>query len=110
MIIHRPYAQPVHPGLTPIGLSERALAGAAPPGSAQARMYAWVRGELQAGRGAEPALVAGLVTRLAAGDADRLSGCHVSVHDDLDDILACGPVVRDRYQLRLASHLPASRE
>jgi NAD(P)-dependent dehydrogenase (short-subunit alcohol dehydrogenase family) len=92
----------VHPGLTPIGLSERALASDAPPGSAQARMHAWVRRELQAGRGAEPALVASLVTRLAAGDADRLSGCHLSVHDDLDAILACGQGVRDRYQLRRA--------
>jgi NAD(P)-dependent dehydrogenase (short-subunit alcohol dehydrogenase family) len=94
----------VHPGITPIGLSERALAGAAPPGSVEARMHAWVRGELLAGRGAEPALVAGLVTRLAAGDADGLSGCHLSVHDDLDAILACGPGARDRYQLRLAGH------
>jgi NAD(P)-dependent dehydrogenase (short-subunit alcohol dehydrogenase family) len=96
----------VHPGITPVGLSERALAGAAPPGSAEARIYAWVRGELQAGRGAEPALVARLVTRLATGTADRLSGCHLSVHDDLDAILACGPDIRDRYQLRLASHRP----
>jgi NAD(P)-dependent dehydrogenase (short-subunit alcohol dehydrogenase family) len=92
----------VHPGITPIGLSERALAGAAPPGSAEARMHEWVRQELRAGRGAEPALVARLVTRLAAGDADRLSGCHLSVHDDLDAILACGEGVRDRYQLRRA--------
>ena len=96
----------VHPGLTPIGLTERALADAAPAGSAEARMYAWVRQELAAGRGAEPALVARLVIRLATGDADRLSGCHLSVHDDLDAILACGPDVRDRYQLRLASHRP----
>jgi NAD(P)-dependent dehydrogenase (short-subunit alcohol dehydrogenase family) len=91
----------VHPGLTPIGLSERALADAAPPGSAEARAYAWIRGELRAGRGAEPALVAALVTRLAAGHADPLSGCHLSVHDDLDAILAAGPTARDRYQLRL---------
>jgi len=96
----------VHPGLTPIGLSERALAGAAPLGSAEDRAYAWVRGQLRAGRGAEPALVARLVTRLATGDADRLSGCHLSVHDDLDAILACGPGVRERYQLRLTSRLP----
>lgn len=96
----------VHPGITPIGLSERALAGAAPPGSAEARAYAWIRGELRAGRGAEPALVASLVTRLAMGDADRLSGCHLSVHDDLDAILGCEPDIRDRYQLRLASHRP----
>jgi hypothetical protein len=63
---------------------------------------AWVRGELWAGRGAEPALAARLVTRLAASDADRLSGCHLSVRDDLDAILACGPGVQDRYQLRRA--------
>jgi NAD(P)-dependent dehydrogenase (short-subunit alcohol dehydrogenase family) len=93
----------VHPGITPIGLSERALAGAAPPGSAEARVHAWVRQELQAGRGAEPALVGRLVTRLAAGEADALSGCHLSVHDDLDAILACGRDVRDRYRLRLGS-------
>jgi NAD(P)-dependent dehydrogenase (short-subunit alcohol dehydrogenase family) len=92
----------VHPGLTPIGLSERALADGAPPGSAEARAYSWIRGELRAGRGADPAMAATLVTRLATGQADRLSGCHLSVHDDLDAILACGPGVRDRYQLRLA--------
>jgi NAD(P)-dependent dehydrogenase (short-subunit alcohol dehydrogenase family) len=91
----------VHPGLTPVGLSERALDDVAPFGSAESRVHAWIRQELRDGRGAEPALVARLVTRLAAGDADRLSGCHLSVHDDLDAILACGPVVRDRYQLRL---------
>jgi NAD(P)-dependent dehydrogenase (short-subunit alcohol dehydrogenase family) len=96
----------VHPGLTPIGLSERALAGAAPPGTAEDRAYAWVRGELRAGRGAEPALAARLVTRLAAGDADPLSGCHLSVHDDLDAILACGPGARERHQLRLTSRRP----
>jgi hypothetical protein len=39
-------------------------------------------------------------------DADRLSGCHLSVHDDPDAVLACGPDVRDRHQLRLASHRP----
>jgi hypothetical protein len=39
-------------------------------------------------------------SRLAAGHADQLSGCHLSVHDDLDAILAAGPGARDRYQLR----------
>jgi NAD(P)-dependent dehydrogenase (short-subunit alcohol dehydrogenase family) len=92
----------VHPGLTPIGLSERALASAAPPGTAESQVYAWVRQELRAGHGADPALVAALVTRLAAGDADQLSGCHLSVHDDLDAILADRDGVRDRYQLRRA--------
>jgi NAD(P)-dependent dehydrogenase (short-subunit alcohol dehydrogenase family) len=101
----------VHPGITPIGLSERAVADSAPPGSAEARMHAWVRQELRAGRGAEPALVARLVTRLATGEADRLSGCHLSVHDNLDAILASGEGIRDQYQLRRAGPrgLPVSR-
>jgi NAD(P)-dependent dehydrogenase (short-subunit alcohol dehydrogenase family) len=89
----------VHPGITPIGLTERARAGSA-PGSAQARAYAWIRAELRAGRGADPALAGRLVTRLAAGHADRLSGCHLSVHDDLDAILARPDDLRDCYQLR----------
>jgi hypothetical protein len=38
------------------------------------------------GRGADPALAARLITRLAGGHADRPSSCHLSVHDDLDDI------------------------
>jgi hypothetical protein len=53
-------------------------------------MHAWVRRELRDGHGVEPTLVARLVIRLAAGYADRRSGCHLSVHDDLDAILACG--------------------
>jgi NAD(P)-dependent dehydrogenase (short-subunit alcohol dehydrogenase family) len=94
----------VHPGITPIGLTERALAGSAPPGSPEARMHAWIRQQLRAGHGADPALAAHLVLRLAAGHADALSGCHLSVHDDLDAILADSAdqaQCRDRYQLRI---------
>jgi NAD(P)-dependent dehydrogenase (short-subunit alcohol dehydrogenase family) len=93
----------VHPGLTPIGLSERALADqdGPSPGSPEARVHAWIRSELRAGRGADPAWAASLVTRLAAGDGDRLSGCHLSVHDDLDSILGRAGDVRSDYQLRL---------
>ena len=36
----------VHPGLIPIGLTERALADGAAPGSAKARVHAWIRTEL----------------------------------------------------------------
>ena len=93
----------VHPGITPIGLTERALADSAPPGSAEARIHAWIRQQLRTGHGADPALAARLVIRLAAGHADALSGCHLSVHDDLDAILADPDHAqcRDRYQLRV---------
>jgi NAD(P)-dependent dehydrogenase (short-subunit alcohol dehydrogenase family) len=101
----------VHPGITPIGLTERALAGSALPGSAEARMHAWIRRQLRTGHGADPALAARLVVRLAAGHADALSGCHLSVHDDLDAILA-GPDdarCRDLYQLRVHGPAPPGR-
>jgi hypothetical protein len=99
----------VHPGITPIGLTGRALAGSAPPGSAEARIHAWLRRQLRTGHGADPALAARLGIRLAAGHADALSGCHLSVHDDLDaidpdpDHARC----RDRYQLRVHGQAPA---
>ena len=99
----------VHPGITPIGLTERALAGSAPPGSAEASIHAWIRQQLRTGQGADPALAARLVIRLAAGHADALSGCHLSVHDDLDAILADPDHTRcrDRYQLRVHGQAPA---
>jgi NAD(P)-dependent dehydrogenase (short-subunit alcohol dehydrogenase family) len=101
----------VHPGITPIGLTERALTDSAPPGSAEARIHAWIRRQLRTGHGADPALAARLVVRLAAGHADALSGCHLSVHDDLDAILA-GPEharCRDLYQLRVHGQAPAGQ-
>jgi NAD(P)-dependent dehydrogenase (short-subunit alcohol dehydrogenase family) len=78
----------VDPGLLPIGLSAAAVARTAAPGSAEARRDAWIRRQLAAGRGAEPAAAARLILRIAAGDADELSGCHLSVHDDLDAMSA----------------------
>jgi NAD(P)-dependent dehydrogenase (short-subunit alcohol dehydrogenase family) len=78
----------VHPGILPIGLSEPALASTAPADSPQGRLRDWVRQELAAGRGARPHQVAELLIRIATGELDRLSGRHLSVHDDLDTMLA----------------------
>ena len=93
----------VHPGLTPIGLSE---SGAdAPPGSAEAKVHAWVSQQLADGHGADPSWAADLVLRIAAGHADPLTGRHLSVHDDLDALLADIDNIRrhDLYQLRVAT-------
>jgi NAD(P)-dependent dehydrogenase (short-subunit alcohol dehydrogenase family) len=97
----------VDPGLLAIGLSAAAVAGTAAPGSGEARRDTWIRQQLAAGRGAEPASVTRMVTRIAAGDADQLSGCHLSVHDDLDAMLALARRAprRDLYCLR--RHQPA---
>ena len=99
----------VNPGLLPIGLSTSAIAGSATPGSGEARRDAWVRRELAAGRGAEPAWIAGLVIRLASGDADCLSGCHLSVHDDLDQMLTLAGHAPGKDLYRLRRSQPAYR-
>ncbi len=93
----------VHPGITPIGLSEAALANSAPPGSREAKVHAWIRQELEDGRGADPSWAAELVLRLAAGHADELSGRHLCVDDDLDTLLAGIDEVQrqDLYHLRV---------
>jgi NAD(P)-dependent dehydrogenase (short-subunit alcohol dehydrogenase family) len=92
----------VDPGLLPIGLSAAAVACTATPGTPEARRDAWIRQQLAAGHGAEPASAARLIVRIAAGDADELSGCHLSVDDDLDIMRARARHARggDLYRLR----------
>jgi NAD(P)-dependent dehydrogenase (short-subunit alcohol dehydrogenase family) len=100
----------VDPGLLPIGLSTSAIAGNATPGTGEERRDAWVRQELAAGHGAEPAWIADLVIRLASGDADCLSGCHLSVHDNLDQMLTLAGHApgKDLYRLRRAQPAAAA--
>jgi NAD(P)-dependent dehydrogenase (short-subunit alcohol dehydrogenase family) len=100
----------VHPGLVPIGLTDPALAEAELTPS-EARVYGWLRGELAAGRGAEPEWAARLVVQLASGRADSLSGRHLSVHDDLDTLLSRIDDIRrnDLYTLALR-RLPQTAE
>jgi NAD(P)-dependent dehydrogenase (short-subunit alcohol dehydrogenase family) len=76
-----------HPGLLPIGLSQAVLAGDFPPDSPEARVARWARRQFAEGRGADPDRAADLVVQLAAGRGDRLSGRHLSVHDDLEFLL-----------------------
>jgi len=76
------------PGLLPIGLSEAALASTAGPETAEGQVFGWIKARLAAGRGADPEIAAGWVVNLAAGRGDALSGRHMNVGDDLDDLLA----------------------
>jgi len=92
----------VHPGLLPIGMSAT-VAGTTPRTRHEARIRTWALNELAEGRGAEPGRAVDLVLRLAAGDGDSLSGRHLSVHDDLDAVLARLAEVRarDLYVMRV---------
>ena len=97
----------VHPGLLPIGMSET-IAAHTPTTPHEAHVRQWALDELSAGRGAELDQAIRLIMRLAAGDADALSGRHLSVHDDLDTVLALLDEVqeRDLYVMR-PERLPA---
>jgi NAD(P)-dependent dehydrogenase (short-subunit alcohol dehydrogenase family) len=76
------------PGLLPIGLGEAALAGTADGQTPRGRVDRWIREQFAAGRGADPDAAARSVIFLASGEADRLSGRHLSVSDDLRALLA----------------------
>ena len=98
----------VHPGLLPIGMSET-VAATTPTTAYDAQIQCWTMTELDEGRGAEPDDAIALILRVAAGDADGLSGRHLSVHDDLDALLARLPEIRDHdlYVMR-PERLPAT--
>jgi 5-hydroxydodecatetraenal polyketide synthase CpkA len=85
----------VHPGLLPIGMTT-SVVGLEPATPHIARVQRWADHEMTIGRGAEPDDAVALILRLAAGEADELSGRHLSVHDDLDGLLARLDEVRRR--------------
>jgi NAD(P)-dependent dehydrogenase (short-subunit alcohol dehydrogenase family) len=91
----------VHPGLLPIGMSET-VSAREPTTAHERHVREWALRELAEGRGAEPSAAIDLLLRLARGDGDRLTGRHLSVHDDLDTLLARIDEVRahDLYTLR----------
>jgi NAD(P)-dependent dehydrogenase (short-subunit alcohol dehydrogenase family) len=86
----------VNPGILPIGFSEAALAHDTPYDSDLGRVHAWIRRELDEGRGTDPARAVDLVVRLSSGRYDELSGRQLSVHDDVDEILERIDDVRQR--------------
>jgi NAD(P)-dependent dehydrogenase (short-subunit alcohol dehydrogenase family) len=91
----------VHPGLLPIGMSTTVLGSTATTPYDEI-VQRWTAAQLQNGGGAEPSAAVELLLRVAAGDADALSGRHLSVHDDLDALLANVEEIRrrDLYVLR----------
>jgi NAD(P)-dependent dehydrogenase (short-subunit alcohol dehydrogenase family) len=78
----------VDPGLLPIGLTEVALRSGPGQPTPEGRVHRWIRDEFAAGRGADPEEAARLILALASGHADRLSGRHLSVTDNLGVLLS----------------------
>src|SRR5690348_11127612 len=99
----------VDPGLLPIGLGQAALRGRADRQTPEGLVHRWIRDQFAAGRGTDPEEAARLILALASGHADRLSGRHLSVTDDLDDLLSRIDQIErdDLHTLRLqAGHRP----
>jgi len=87
----RPYGVSVFsvdPGLLPIGLGADALRSKAGPRTPEGRVHGWIRDRLASGYGADPEEAARLILALASGRADRLSGRHLSVSENLDAALS----------------------
>ena len=100
----------VHPGLLPIGMSTSVTASTAST-PYEENISEWTTTELLEGRGAAPAEAVQLIMRLASGDGDTLSGRHISVHDNFDELVARHTEIqnRDLYVLR-PEHLTDSRK
>ncbi|MDQ3824947.1 MAG: SDR family oxidoreductase, partial [Actinomycetota bacterium] len=96
------------PGVLTIGLGEIALTSTAPADSPEGRMREWVDRQLAEGRVAQPDQGAEVLLRIATGELDRLSGRHLSVHDDLDALLArTEDVLRDDLYVLRRRDLPS---
>jgi NAD(P)-dependent dehydrogenase (short-subunit alcohol dehydrogenase family) len=77
-----------HPGLLEIGLGEEAKRMQPASDTAAGRVAAWLHAEFAAGRTVEPERAAAFLLALASGRADGLSGCYLTVKDDLDALEA----------------------
>ena len=77
----------VDPGLLRVGLGEAALNSTADRQTPAGRVHGWIADQFDAGRGADPERAARLILALADGRADRLSGRHLCVGENLEALL-----------------------
>lgn len=94
-----------HPGLLSIGLGEASDRTGIDPESPRGKLLAWYRAQADAGRLVDAERSVSALTRVISGSYDRLSGCYVTVDDDLDDMLrrvTMESADPDWYLLRLA--------
>jgi NAD(P)-dependent dehydrogenase (short-subunit alcohol dehydrogenase family) len=96
----------VDPGMLRVGMTSELLdRDDIPPEHPAALVAAWFRGELERGREVPLAQAAELIATLAGGSADALSGCYLTVYDDLEALIHEAPAIR-----RNEAHLLRIRE
>jgi NAD(P)-dependent dehydrogenase (short-subunit alcohol dehydrogenase family) len=88
----------IHPGTVRTAMWETALAS-----PKLDKWTPWLRGIFERGRDVAPDRAANLVAFLASGKADVLSGCFVTVRDDVADMVSRAEEIRrdELYTLRL---------
>lgn len=82
-----------HPGLLRVGLTETLFDGRELTRNEQLAAD-WFSRQFAEGRGMDPSRSAEQLGRLAAGEADALSGRYLTAYDDLDDLLRRADRVR----------------
>jgi NAD(P)-dependent dehydrogenase (short-subunit alcohol dehydrogenase family) len=91
----------IDPGMLRVGMTSELLdAEDIPPEHPAALVASWFRGELERGREVPLAQAAELIATLAAGGADALSGCYLTVYDDLEALIREARTIR-RNELHL---------
>ncbi|AOX99588.1 SDR family NAD(P)-dependent oxidoreductase [Jeongeupia sp. USM3] len=101
-----------HPGLVHrVGMGSDFIARGAPAGSAQAALAAWMADEAESGRTVDPEPGAERIVALASGQFDFLTGRYITVHDDLNALLAQAKALKrsDALMLRISPFDHASQ-
>jgi len=93
----------IDPGMIRVGMTRALLEQEIPPEHPAALIANWFRQEMESGREVPLARGAGLVGFLASGRADALSGCYLTVYDDVEALVDDAPSIRrdELYMLRL---------
>nr|WP_254367189.1 SDR family oxidoreductase [Paraburkholderia sp. NMBU_R16] len=93
----------LHPGLLTIGMTGSLLDSETGLGSAASRVAEWIRQEIRQGRAVPAQRCTTMLVALASGRYDALSGCYLTVDDDLDALLAraSGPDGSNLHRLRI---------
>jgi NAD(P)-dependent dehydrogenase (short-subunit alcohol dehydrogenase family) len=93
----------INPGMLRAGMTESLLEAEVPADSPVALVAEWFKQEMESGQEVPLERGAELITFVASGGADALSGRYFSVYDDVHDLIGRAASIRrdDLYTLRL---------